>query len=85
VVVASVPGVMFCLFPPMILSEAVISTTRVSSFMEHSIIGSLSCFRCLVPRHRLGEVLFLGRMMMSNIPSLVLTLVCLMLRGLFSR
>jgi hypothetical protein len=66
---------MFCLFPSAILSEAAISTMRVSSFMEHSVIGSLSCFRCLVLRHRLGEVLFLGRMMTSNIPSLVLTLV----------
>jgi hypothetical protein len=73
---------MFPSFPLAILGEAAIMVSRVLMFVERPVVRGLSCFRCLILRHRLSGVPLYGHMVTPNIPAPVTTLTWLALWGL---
>jgi hypothetical protein len=58
---------MLCSFPLTLLGVATIVASGIAVLAECPIVRILSCFRCLVPRYELSEILFLGLMMTPSV------------------
>jgi hypothetical protein len=73
---------MFRLFPLTLLGVATITASGIATLVAHSIVRSLSCFRCLIPGFGQSGVPFSGLVMMSNVTTPVPMFLRLVLRGL---
>lgn len=80
-----VPIIMLRSFSLAILGVTAITMSRVSVFVQRSIVRSFSYLGCLISRYGLSEVLLSSLVMMSNVLVHVSTLMCLTLRGFLPR
>jgi hypothetical protein len=77
----SEPGVLFCLFPLVLLSVANITASGIAALTEHSVIRGFNDFRGFVSGVGLSRIPFLGLVVTLDVTPPIPMLTCLTLWG----